>query len=196
MSHNKITVDNNSPSSSGDIPVNLSSYIEETSPDVGELIKYDGAYWINSVTPSKIDMNAGMGLILRNGVSFAGSGNYTVGDYLMIARTGSRIYSFLESGYALNPATATNTIRSNSNWLESVAIPSAGTYLCICTLSISTGDMQARWESNSGGFSNYVHVFHNNNTASGSILLGILTTTGTDTVRVVTISKHGKHTHQ
>lgn len=185
MSHNKITVDNNAPNSAGEIPVNLSSYINETSPSSDEVIKYDGAAWVNSVSPSGVGMTAGAGLILQNSASFDGSNSYSVGDYLMIMKTTSRTYRFLKTGYAFNNATSTNTIKSNTNWLESITIPSAGTYLCICTLSIENGDMQARWESNAGGFSNYVHVDSSNNSLSGAVLLGILTTTGSDVVRIV-----------
>lgn len=185
MSHNKISIDNNSPDSTGEIPLNLSSFINETSPTNDQVIKYDGANWINAASPSDTGFTSGVGLILQNSASFNGSSNYTVGDYLMIMKTNSRTYRFEKPGYVLNSATATNTIKSNSNWLESITVPDAGTYLCICTLSIEGGDMQARWESNAGGFSNYVHVYSSNNKLSGSILLGIVTTTGSDVVRIV-----------
>jgi hypothetical protein len=190
MSHNKITVDNNSPSSAGDIPVNLSSYINETSPANNQVIKYDGANWINSPSPSGVGMDSGVGLILQNSAGFNGSGTYSVGDYLMIMKVGSRTYRFEKPGYVLDSATATNTIKSNNNWMESITVPGAGTYLFICTLSIEGGDMRARWESNAGGFSNYVHVDSTNNSSSGAVLLGILTTTGTDTARVVVQSQN------
>ena len=190
MSHNKITVDNNNPSSAGDIPVNLSSYINETSPANNQVIKYDGASWINSSSPSGVGMDASVSLILTNTANFDGSGSYSVGDYLMIMKSSSRTHRFYNTGYDLDPATSANTIKSNSNWLESISVPGAGTYLFICTLSIEGGDMKARWESNAGGFSNYVHVDSSNNSSSGAVLLGILTTTGADTARVVVQSQN------
>jgi len=42
MSHNKITVDNQSASATNDIPVNLSSYITESSPVNNEIIAFNG----------------------------------------------------------------------------------------------------------------------------------------------------------
>ena len=186
MSHNNITVDNLAPSSTGDVPVNLSSYITETSPSTNQVIKFDGASWVNAADPAGTGFKAKASVYINETATFAGSGSYSIGNYLMIQKAGSRTNKIEDTDITLNPATATNTIKSNSNWLESIDIP-AGTFLCICTLVIegNSADMKARWESDAGGFSNYVHVYGNNNTRSGSLIVGVLTTATTNTVRIV-----------
>lgn len=186
MSHNKITVDNLSPDNAGDVPVNLSSYITESSPSTNQVVKYDGAAWINAADPAGTGFKAKASVFINETASFAGSGSYTIGNYLMIQKAGGRTYKIIDTDVTLNDATSTNTIKNNSNWLESIDIP-AGTFLCICTLAIEGGsaDMKARWESDAGGFSHYVHVYGNNNTRSGSLIVGVLTTATTNTIRIV-----------
>jgi len=186
MSHNKITVDNQSASATNDIPVNLSSYITESSPVNNEIIAFNGTSWINAVNPAGTGFKAKASVFINETATFAGSGSYSIGNYLMIQKAGSRTNKIEDTDITINPATATNTIKSNSNWLESIDIP-AGTFLCICTLAIegNSADMKARWEYNGGGFSHYVHVFGNNNTKSGSLIIGVLTVTSSDTIRIV-----------
>jgi hypothetical protein len=183
MSHNITTVDNQNPDNTSNIPVNLSSYINETSVSNNQVIRYDGSNWVNGSNPSP-DINAGVGVWFKNTASVSSSGSYSVNDYLMILKSSSYVHTYLASGYSLKNATSTNTIKSNSNWLEAVNISSAGKYLCICTLAIRSGDMKARWESNAGGFSSYVHVTVSNNDR-GAVILGIVETTGADVIRVV-----------
>jgi len=184
MSHNKLSIDNQEVSNVGNIPINLSSYISETTPSNNQVIKFDGVNWINSDSPAGTGFKAKASVFLNETAIFGGSGSYSIGNYLMIQKAGSRTNKIEDVDVTLNPATATNTIKSNSNWLESIDIP-AGTFLCICTLAIENGDMKARWESDSGGFSHYVHVYANNNTLSSSLIVGVLNTTVANTVRIV-----------
>lgn len=183
MSHNKITVDNQAPNQAGEIPVNMSSYITESSPLSNQIIKYNGTSWINAASSSK-SATAGLGLWFRNTASLSSSGSYSLNDYYMIIKASSYAYDYRASGFTYNNATTTNTPKNNANYLESIDIPGAGTYLCICSLALINNSFKVRWESNSGPFSAYCDINSSGNT-NGSMLLGVLTTTGTDIVRVV-----------
>ena len=184
MSHNRITVDNQIPDSSGAIAVNLSSYIDEASPASTQVIKYDGSDWINSASPSISYPVAKVGCFFKSSASLSSSGTFSVNDYLMIIKNVSFAYTYNDTYYTFNNATTANTAKNNSNYMESIDIPEAGTYLCICTIAIQNRQWKVGWESNSGAFSAFVDVdTAGNNT--GSVLLGVVTTTGADIVRIV-----------
>ena len=185
MSHNKITIENQKPDNTGNIPVNLSGFADIITPSENNILKFDGTKWTNSNTNSNTGVFSNVSVTQRNTSTHSSSGSYSIGHYVMLRRSTSAVHKIQTTGFNLNAATTTNTLKDNTNWLESVDIPNSGNYLCICTLSIENGDMKARWESNDGGFSNYVHVYSNNNSKSGSILLGILNTTSSNNVRVV-----------
>jgi len=183
MSHNKIKVDGQAPNSTGEIPLNLSSYINETSISSDQVIKYDGANWINDSNPATVP-NGKIGVWFRNLSSLGSSGTFNTNDYLMVIKGTSYSYKYSKPNYTFNNATTANTAKNNSNYMESIDIPEAGTYLCICTTGIQNRRYKLRWESNSGAFSSFVDIDDSGNT-TGAILLGIVNTTGADIVRVV-----------
>ena len=62
MSHNKITLNNESANSSGEIPLKMSSYITESNPQDGQAIKYDGSEFVNSSVSVNAALNLKVGL--------------------------------------------------------------------------------------------------------------------------------------
>jgi len=188
MSHNKITVDNQAPNSTGDVPVNVSSYITESSPATDQVIKYDGANWINASSPSAIGLNLTAGWFHRSGSYSNGTYYYRVGDY-HINRKNVSTANVYTDGASLPTATSSNTplTSTNSSWFESIRLNDAGTYLCMYSLNCPDGtSLEYRWEDhNSNAFSAKVKV-HSNNNAWGPICTGIVTTVSTNQrVRVV-----------
>jgi hypothetical protein len=194
MSHNKITVDNQVPNSTGDVPVNMSSYISESSPSASQVIKYDGANWVNSISPGGVGLDLVAGWLHYGGSYSVGGYYYRVNHYHINRKATStaRVYT---SNTSLVNATAANTplTSNNTSWFESIQLNNAGTYLCMYSLNCPTGtSIEYQWEDNSSNtFSNKVTLSNTNN-AWGPICCGIITTTAAnDRVRVVCQAYNG-----
>ncbi len=197
MSHNITTINSVKPDITGNIPVNLSdlSDVSTSSLEANQVIKHDGTSWSNGVNPATgTSIDQVYSVWCNFTASWGGSGNYTTGDYMMTTRDTetSRTYSHIDTSEAeSNPATASNTIKTNSKWLESIDIKNAGTYLCIfvAPLESSNGGYVLRWHSNSGAFGPKSDIYYTNRT--GSIVLGIVNASDDDIIRVVVESETG-----
>ena len=197
MSHNVITVNNNKSDSSGDIPFNFSdlSDITTSSLESNQVIKHNGTNWVNSENPATGSSIEQVFSVWHNfTANYGGSSNFSTNDYMMTMRDTQtdRTYSHVDTSEAeSNAATATNTVKSNVKWMESIDIKNAGTYLCIfvAPLETSSGGYVLRWHSNSGGFGAKSDIYYTNRT--GSIVLGIVDASDDDIIRVVVESQTG-----
>ena len=142
----------------------LSDILGVSNLQTNDVIKYDGSAFVNGpVSSSTPAQTLGYSFHLLNNMSFSASGRYSAGKYLMFQReTASRIKYYKPTGYDTNASTTTNSLKSNSNWFESIDITNAGTYLCVASYTFnmssfySGGEISLRWESNAGAFSSYV----------------------------------------
>lgn len=191
MSHllNKV---NNIVVSNDNIDLTLDSIVGTATSD--QIIKYDGSNFIAA------DSTASKGYDLKFSV-FQRSGGYganatykfSVGDYFISRAISSSYTTSSASGFTKNYATSTNSVITNTVWMESVDIPasSTGTYLVTATSTCrSPGtDVTYQLESNAGAFS--AKMFAKNGAWYGGLVGGILTTTGADIVRLVVKAKTG-----
>lgn len=190
MSHNKITVGGQSPSSSGDVSLSLNALSDVTisSASSNNVLQYDGSSFVNSVLSGPLEIQGVFTVFQKNGTSYSPSGSYTVSDYLFLSRDDqtSRNVAFVDASFvSSNPATSANTIKSNTKAMESFNVLQAGTYLCICSVPLksSNGGYVVRWHSNAGGFGAKSDVHYTNRT--GSLAVGIITAPANDVLRVV-----------
>lgn len=185
MSHNTIKV-NNIAVDSNNVPLSLSAMT--STPTQNQIITYNGTSFVAG------DSTASKGYDLKfstwqgdggSGYNVTGSGSYAyqVGDYAIHRHFGNTYVRYNDTGFTANTATATNSVISNSSWMESVDIPSAGTYLVSCAGVCRSADITYQLESNAGAFS--AKIFCKRSSWFGSLASGILTTTGTDIVRLV-----------
>jgi hypothetical protein len=188
MSHNKITVDSQNPSATGDIPVNMASYISESSPASNQVIKYDGANWVNANYPGAVSPDLDLAIFGSTYGWSGGSYYYAAGDYFTIRDYGSLQHA--DSGFNFNNATTTNSPLSNTRWAESIDIPTAGTYLFVCSLAIPTGtSMTMRMSNNAGEFGMKVTI--DRTSRYGALIYGIGTCVNNDIFRIVVKSLSG-----
>tara|TARA_R100000951_G_scaffold104679_1_gene97992 strand:+ start:178 stop:807 length:630 start_codon:yes stop_codon:yes gene_type:complete len=189
MSHNKITVDNQSPDSSGLIDLNMSSYITESPPVENQVIKYNGSEFVNGSSPSVIYPILKFGLHVKDTTWTALSAYYySVGKYYSIRDYGASIYG--DTGFNYNNATAANSIYNSTKWTESINIPVAGTYLFILTMACTSGNsMTLRNSNNAGEFGVQVQV--NSSNTQGSIVWGIADCVQNDVVRTIVKATNG-----
>lgn len=194
MSHNKITVDNLSPTSSGDTPINLATYINETSPTTNQIIKYNGSNWINSKTPADSGFDLVAGWLHYGGSYSVGGYYYRVNHYHTNRKNTATARVYTDNTLLVNATSANTPLTSNNtSWFESIRLDNTGTYLCMYSMNCPTGTSIAyQWEDNSGNtFSNKVTLSNTNN-AWGSICCGIITTiSANDRVRVVCQAYNG-----
>ena len=130
MSHNKITVQGQNPDSSGN--VSLSSLdigdlnnVTVTTPSTDQVIKYDGAGWVNGAAPAGSAEYILIGQGESNAYSNSGAANLSAGTELRIYDTSPR-----------NTITgATLTEYSTSDWYSSITLP-AGKYYCIAQFNV------------------------------------------------------------
>jgi hypothetical protein len=191
MSHNKITVDNQAPNSTGDVPVNMSSYISESSPSspsASQVIKYDGANWVNSISPSGVGLDLAAGWLHYGGSYVVGGYYYRVNHYHINRKATGTARVYTDNTLLVNATSANTPLTSNNtSWFESIRLNNAGTYLCMYSMNCPSGtSIEYQWEDNSSNtFSNKVTLSNTNN-AWGAICCGIITTTAAnDRVRVV-----------
>jgi len=188
MSHNKITVDSQSPNSNGSINLNMSSYINESSPTVNDIIKYNGSEFVNGSSPSVIVPELKLGLHVNSTGWSGGSYYYSVGKYFTLRDYSSVNYT--ASGFNFNNATTSDSILSNAKWCQSIDIPTAGTYLFIRTVALTTGtSMTLRNSNNAGEFGVQVQV--NSSNTQGALVWGIADCVENDIFRTVVKSKSG-----
>lgn len=184
MSHNKISVNNQNADNAGNVPLNLSTYITESSPSNGQILKYNGTAWINAQSPSGYGVDLTSGWHHREDSYSNGNYYYRVDDY-HINRKNTNTANVYNSGASQTSATGGNTPLSGNNgsWFESVKLTSAGTYLCMYSLNCPSGtSLNYRWHDHSdNAFSNKVTIYKNSN-SWGSICCGIITTATTNRI--------------
>jgi len=182
MSHNKIKVGTQEPDANGSITVGLNdlSDVTLTSPAVNQMLKYNGSGFVNGATEFTSDLK--FGFVANTTATWSATGNYDVGDYSSIRYTGSLIVN--DTGYTQNNSTSTNTVKSNSNWFESVDIPNSGKYLFIvCFATFGSGNGEWRFSNNAGEFGAKSYIHHDN--IYGSVMCGIADCVANDVFRLI-----------
>lgn len=185
MSHGTLKINNITVNNTGDVPLTLSS-MSNGSASVNQVLAYDG----NNFVP--VDSSESKGYDLKfstfqksegYNVSSSSSYAYSAGDYAIYRCRSNNTINYSDTGFSTNASTSTNSVISNSVWLESLDIPSAGTYLVTCAGVPRNNSIVFQLESNSGAFSAKITCDRNNK--YGALACGVLTTTGTDIVRLV-----------
>ncbi len=196
MSHNKLTVAGQSPNASSEISVALNnlSDVSISSPSSDQVLQYTGAGFTNSALSGPLQIDGVFTVFQKTSAVYSSSGNYDVNDYLFLSRDtqGSRNNAYVDSSVvSSNPATSSNTVKSNDKFFESVDILEAGTYLCICSVPLRStdGGYLVRWHSNAGGFGAHSDIHYTNRT--GSLVVGIITAPLNDVLRVVVEAENG-----
>jgi hypothetical protein len=151
MSHNKTTVANQNPDSSGNITLTTSNLTDTniSSPSANEVLKWDGAQWINSAAPA----GSSEYLLIGQG----GSSNYSNSN-----QTGSMTSGHKLELYDANPInTLGATITANANdWVSTVQLP-AGRYMTILNVNLNflnTGYVEYEIEDTSNNKLSYSAV--------------------------------------
>jgi len=194
MSHNKIKVGNQEPSSSSEINISLNdlSDVDTTSVSSGDMLGYNGSSFVaTGSTDTGVELHAG--IFQYSGGYGAGSYYFAINDYNCIRKNtnSARLYSSTGSTNIFNNATSTNTAVSTSVWNESIDVPTAGTYLCIAGTHCHTGtNVTWQWENNSGNTGAKTYV-QNNNNFYGGLVVAIMTATTNDVFRIVVTAKSG-----
>ncbi len=172
MSHKMFTINNRPASSASEnIPLQVSDFTSESSPQIGEIIGYDGTSWKNrtgSGGGEAFTMGFGYYLDDSSGIYISSSFWTSTNGYIPHCRyTGhgnNNIYTNgIDHAYP-NTFTAADweaTFNSNS-WFKHGEVSTAGKYLCICMLgSIKLGydNLQTlRWVKNGVAFGPYYQV--------------------------------------
>lgn len=185
MSHGILKVNSISADNTSNVPLTLAS-MANGSATSNQVLTYDGSNFVPA------DASGSKGYDLKfstfqksDGYSVSGSGSYaySVGDYAIWRCLSSNTINYTDTGFTINSATATNSPLTNSVWLESVDIPSAGTYLVTCAGVARSNSIVFQLESNAGAFS--ARIMCDRSNKYGTLAAGILTTTGSDIVRLV-----------
>lgn len=128
MSHNKITVANQNPDSSGNVTISVGdmSDVSITSPTSDHVLKYDGSSWVNGAAPN----GTGEYIQLGRGESYSS-------DYPFTAPSSANTIIHI---YDTSPV---NTIQSatlhqsaTTHWYDSITLP-AGKYLFIAQTNVA-----------------------------------------------------------
>lgn len=185
MSHGTLKVNSISSDNTGNIPLTLAS-MGNGSATSNQILTYDGSNFVPA------DPSGSKGYDLKfstfqksEGYNVSGSGSYaySVGDYTIWRCLSNNTINYTDTGFTINSATTTNSVINNGVWLESIDIPSAGTYLVTCAGVARSNSIVFQLESNSGTFS--ARIMCDRNNKYGTLAAGILTTTGSDIVRLV-----------
>jgi len=156
MSHNKITVAGQDPSSAGDITVGLNNLSDVTisSASSDQLIKYDGSSFVNSAAPSMSASYLLAGQGETNAYSNSGAASIGAGDTIRIYDTSP-----------INTITgASFTKYSSTDWIETFTLP-AGNYQIISQFNVSfsaSGYLGANIEDGSNNSFTYQAVIGDN----------------------------------
>lgn len=187
MSYNKITVDSKKPNSVAEIPVDMSSFITESSIQNNQIIKYNGSEFVNSNAGGSA-LNLKLGLHY-NDTSWGQSAKlYLIGDYYSARDYQTQYYA--ASGFTFNNATNTNTPQSNDRWFESIDIPDSGKYLFIYSINCRNGtSLTVRCSNNAGEFG--VKCISARQGFQGPFVFGIADCVNNDIFRVIIKAKVG-----
>lgn len=125
MSHNKITVSNQNPDSSGNISINITnmSDVNISSPSDNQVLQYSAGQWQNQT----FSLGSGL-LVLGQGDSDAYSNSGAT------SMSGS-IYLYAPSSSIVNTLGATINKYSSTDWVTSVTLP-AGNYQAMITYRV------------------------------------------------------------
>ena len=188
MSYNKIKFNDESPDSSGNIPVKMSSYITESNPQNSQLIQYNGSEFVNSSVSINAALNLKLGL---HGYNFGwgqSTKTYQVGDYYTLRDYGTLDYK--ASGFDFNNATSANTPNANTRWMESIDIPDAGQYLFICSIMCRNNtSLTVRCSNKAGNFG--VKCIAKNTGNQSPFVFGIADCVNNDIFKMVVVAEVG-----
>ena len=123
MSHNKLTVANQSPNSSGNITLSVEnmSNVTISSASNNQVLKYNGSVWINDTSPSGNAEYILVGQGETSSYSNSGASNMNQNSYIRIYDTSP-----------LNTITgASFTKYSSTDWITEITLP-AGQYFIQC----------------------------------------------------------------
>jgi hypothetical protein len=131
MSHNKLTVQNQSPDSAGNI--SLSSLdiqdlnnVTITTPSADQVIKYDGAGWVNSAAPAGSAEYILIGQGESSAYSNSGASNLNQDSFLEVYDTSPQ-----------NTITGASFVSSTAaDWYTGITLP-AGQYFVQCQTRVS-----------------------------------------------------------
>jgi len=128
MSHNKITVASQNPDSSGNIAVDITnlSDVNVSSPATNEVIKYDGAQWINSTAPA----STGEYIQLGRGETYGSNYPFT------LPTAANRIIYIYDTSPVNTISGATLNASGTADWYTSVTLP-AGKYMFISQTNVN-----------------------------------------------------------
>lgn len=179
MSHNIFKLNNRNIDSNGNINLTIEDYVNISSVNTNNIVKYDGSNWINNAnTNFPASLTAGW---YGHSGSFSNGSYYYRENHYFINRKASGTSDSYTSGASLNDATHTNsplTSGSNSNWFESITLVNAGTYLCMYNINCNSGNsISFRWSDPDGNFIGNKSSVKNSNNFWGSICTAIITTT-------------------
>lgn len=175
---NNVDVNNNN------VPLSLTSIT--STPTTNQIVKYDGANFVASDSPSTKPYDLKVSNHQQSaGYSVPASNIYSVGKYIIFRGGTSSFLMYRDTGFDRNNSSTTNSIANTTKWTESHDIPSAGTYLVTSTGTCrnSGANVTYQIESNSGAVSSKIYV--QEGSWYGSFAAGIITTTGSDIVRLV-----------
>lgn len=147
MSHNKITVQSQNPDSSGNISLSSLNIgdlnnVTITSPTANQVIKYDGAGYINSDAPAGVAEYILIGRGESDSYSNSGAANFSNGTEI-------RIYDTAPDNTITG---ATLNQHLTSNWYKTVTLP-IGIYFVIAQFSVefsASGYLAAELTSSTG----------------------------------------------
>jgi len=190
MSHNKFSVASQSPDSSGDVSVALAnlSDVSISGPSEDQVLKYNGSSFVNSALTLEKGYDLKCAIYQGSGgsnytVTTSSTYKYVAGDYAVHRINGNTYNTYNDTGFTVNNATSANSPLTNTTWVESVDIPSAGTYLVTATGVCRDNDITYQLESNNGAIS--AKIFCDRDSFFGSLAVGIVTVTSSDIVRLV-----------
>ena len=190
MSHNKFSVASQSPDISGDVSVALNnlSDVSISTPSTDQVLKYNGSNFVNGALT--VDKGYDLKCAIYQGsggsnytVTTSNTYKYAVGDYSVYRINGNTYNTYNDTGFTVNNATSANSPLSNNTWVESVNIPSAGTYLVSAAGVCRDNDITYQIEGNNGAIS--AKIFCDRDSFFGALAVGIVTVSSTDIVRLV-----------
>lgn len=191
MSHNKISVGSATPDASGNITIALGDLSDINLSNIAEneVLKYDGANWINSTPP------AGTASYIWVGGNYSEHyGNSPLG-YNVEIPTGGPLY-FYTNNEAVNTISGSSLTITNG-WLESITLP-PGNYLLQAQTMLrfqSSGYMSYCFQDSAGNrISQYGVVGDSRGLTYGpsnSNAMGYVTFTEETTIEVVLVAQSG-----
>ena len=172
MSHNKIKVGGQSPSTSGEISVALDnlSDVSSTLTD-NEMLAYVGSEF---TTRSKLSTSSeSYYRFIKTSDNYGTTASYSNNDY-WVWRHSTGVNESKDATVTRNTATSANSPINNSNWTESLTFTESGTYLFVACVAMgdnftSNDSCNVQW-SDGSAFSHKTHL--NSEGVFGSTLWG------------------------